>query len=130
MEKKHFILVGILGVTAVILGAFGAHGLKALISENQLETFQVGIRYHFYHMFAIFLTAIIAYQTKSKRLKTAISLFLIGIILFSGSIYLLATKSVLGIESWTFLGPITPIGGTFFIAAWTILIIEGVKRID
>lgn len=129
MEKKHFILVGVLGVIAVILGAFGAHGLKALISESQMSTFEVGIRYHFYHTFAIFLTAIVAYQTKSKRLKTAISLFLIGIILFSGSIYLLATKSILGIESWSFLGPITPIGGTFFIIAWGILIFEGFKRI-
>jgi uncharacterized membrane protein YgdD (TMEM256/DUF423 family) len=127
MEKQHYILVGILGMIAVILGAFGAHGLKALITESQLETFQVGIRYHFYHTFAIFLTAIVAHQNNSKRLRVAVSLFLIGIILFSGSIYLLATKSILGIESWTFLGPITPIGGTFFIAAWAILIVEGFK---
>lgn len=127
MERQHFILVGILGMIAVILGAFGAHGLKALITESQLETFQVGIRYHFYHTLAIFLTAIVAHQTKSKRLGIVISLFLIGIILFSGSIYLLATKSILGIESWTFLGPITPIGGTFFIVAWALLVVEGVK---
>lgn len=128
MKKQHFVTIGILGVIAVILGAFGAHALKAVLTEAQLSTFQVGIRYHFLHTLAIFGVAILSKNNDSKRLNLAISFFIIGIILFSGSIYLLACKDILGIESWKFLGPITPIGGTFFILGWSMLIVEGVKK--
>lgn len=128
MEKKHFITIGILGATAVILGAFGAHALKALLTTAQLETFNIGIRYHFYHTLAIFGAAILSKNNGSKSLLRAILFFTIGIILFSGSLYLLASREVLGIESWTFLGPITPIGGTFFILGWIMLIVEGFKK--
>ncbi len=126
-NKKKLILIGSLGMIAVILGAFGAHGLKPLVNDSQMNTFEIGIRYHFYHTFAIFCTAILTKNHVSKRLNTAILLFSIGIVLFSGSLYLLACKEILGISNWTFLGPITPIGGTFFIIGWALLLIEGLK---
>lgn len=126
-KNKNLVLVGILGVIAVALGAFGAHGLKPLLAEADMNTFEIGIRYHFYHTFAILAAAILTKNRTSKSLRIAIILFAVGILLFSGSLYLLACKSILGIESWTFLGPITPIGGTCFIAGWAMFVVKGLK---
>jgi uncharacterized membrane protein YgdD (TMEM256/DUF423 family) len=126
-QKNTLTIIGVLGAIAVILGAFGAHSLKNLLSESQLATFETGVRYHYYHTFAIFGVFLLQQNRPIKRFKLITTLFLIGIILFSGSIYLLACKDILGIENLKFLGPITPIGGTFFIAAWILLAIEGRK---
>jgi uncharacterized membrane protein YgdD (TMEM256/DUF423 family) len=128
-KNKNLILIGTLGAIAVALGAFGAHGLKSLLTEVQMSTFETGIRYHFYHTFAILGAAILTKNRASKPLNIAIILFIVGIILFSGSLYLLACKDILGIESWTFLGPITPLGGACFIAGWVVFIIKGTQEI-
>lgn len=114
---------------AVILGAFGAHGLKAHLSMAQLASFDTGIRYQFYHALALILLAILSAPMKDSRfLKTIGWLFIVGIILFSGSIYLLACKDFLGILSWQkILGPITPLGGTCFIIGWGLLLFEAFK---
>lgn len=128
MKKEWVGIAGILGIFAVILGAFGAHGLESKLTADQLSTYGTGIQYHFYHTFAILGVAILAQHWNEKRLNTIAWLFLIGIILFSGSIYLLACRDWLGIASWKWLGPITPIGGTFFIVGWAMLAWLGFKK--
>ncbi len=126
---KTFLQIGSLfALLAVVLGAFGAHGLEAQLSPERLDTFETGVRYHFYHSFALLATALIGQYFSHKLIRTAGWLFAVGILLFSGSIYLLACRDILGIESWIWLGPITPIGGTFFIVGWALLMV-GIGRV-
>ena len=115
------------GGLAVILGAFGAHALKARLSPEALATFEVGVRYQFIHTLAIFAAVWLADRFGVAQPLTAGWLFVVGMVLFSGSIYLLATRSLLGIESWRWLGPITPLGGLCFIAGWVVLLIAVVR---
>lgn len=121
INYKYFKIAALCGLTAVALGAFGAHGLKALISTSSIDTFQIGVRYQYYHTIALLLSAILPVYLSSTKLRWASLCFFIGILLFSGSLYLLACRSVLGIEHWWFLGPITPIGGVFFMLGWGFL---------
>lgn len=107
---------------AVIIGAFGAHGLKAVLDPAQLNTFEIGVRYQFYHSIAMILAGILFFHIPEKTILTGGWFFLIGILLFSGSLYLLACREVLGISGWTFLGPLTPIGGVFFILGWGMIV--------
>ncbi len=109
------------------MGAFGAHALKESLSELQLKSYETGVKYHLIHSIAILVLALLYHQTKTKLFYTAGILMFIGIVLFSFSIYLLSCKELLGIESWSFLGPITPIGGTFFISAWVLVCMAGFK---
>ena len=119
MKPKSLLITAALsGATAVALGAFGAHGLKAMLSPERLTTFQTGVTYHYYHTFGMLIVALLALQLKSSSLLRAGWFFFAGILLFSGSLYLLACRDVLGISSWTWLGPITPIGGLLFIVGW------------
>lgn len=125
MNRKFLILAAIFGLTAVILGAFGAHVLKAVLTEAQLESYKTGVQYQFYHTFALLATVILNRRSSSRRLKTACWLFVAGIICFSGSIYLLALRDVLGISSFTgLIGPITPFGGLLFIGGWLTLLLS------
>jgi uncharacterized membrane protein YgdD (TMEM256/DUF423 family) len=102
---------------AVLLGAFGAHGLKSKLSVEQLQTFETGVRYQFYHALALIAVGLLA--EKAEGLRPAVYLFISGIICFSGSIYLLSTRELLGIDHWkTVLGPITPFGGLLLMAGW------------
>ena len=103
---------------AVIIGAFGAHGLKAVLDPAQLNTFEIGVRYQFYHSLAMLVAGILYFHIPKKSILMGGCFFLLGILLFSGSLYLLACREVLGISSWTFLGPLTPVGGVFFILGW------------
>ena len=121
--KKTLLLASILGAAAVALGAFGAHSLKAVVSPDRVAIFDTGVRYQFYHTFALFISAILLPSTNfSKFLTIANNLFIAGIVLFSGSLYLLACRDLLGIGDWTpILGPMTPIGGLCFILAWLFL---------
>jgi len=117
-------IVGILGFLAVVLGAFGAHALESQLGPSQVDTFKTGVQYHFYHTVALFLVALLMlHRQQSRTLRVAAWCFLLGILLFSGSLYLLSTRPISGLEaSW--LGPITPIGGTFFIAGWISLFVH------
>jgi len=123
MNKKLLMAGAFTALLAVVIGAFGAHGLKALLPVAQLNTFEIGVRYQFYHSFAILLSGILYFHIPDKKIITAGWFFLAGIILFSGSLYLLACREILGITSWTFLGPLTPIGGVLFIIGWAIIIV-------
>ena len=116
MERVFFTLASILGGLAVALGAFGAHALKTRLPANLLETFETGVRYHFYHALALGLV-VVAIQLWPKTNLPVVAgwLFVVGIVIFSGSLYLLAFTGI----RW--LGAITPIGGVAFIAGWVCL---------
>ena len=103
----------------VVIGAFAAHGLKPLLSLKEINNFETGVKYQFYHAFALIILGILgAIIPLNERLfKVAGFLFFIGVILFSGSLYLLSTQSILKI-SIPLLGPITPLGGSLLIFGW------------
>jgi uncharacterized membrane protein YgdD (TMEM256/DUF423 family) len=113
--KRILKIAAISGALAVLLGAFGAHGLKKIISQDMLAIFQTGVQYQFYHTFALLAVGVLMQFGKSTALKWSAYLFMAGIVLFSGSLY---TLSVTGIK---ILGAITPIGGVAFIAGWIAL---------
>lgn len=123
MAKKIILTAAFLLTLAVILGAMGAHSLKEKITPENLEAFKTGVTYHFYHSLALILIAILMEVFKKSALKIAAILFVIGIICFSGSIYCLTTMN-----NVSFLGPITPIGGLFFIAGWITTFIVFLKK--
>jgi uncharacterized membrane protein YgdD (TMEM256/DUF423 family) len=113
-------IAAILGLVGVVLGALGSHALKARLVPEALESFEVGVRYQMLH--ALLLLAIEALPIISERFKRIISrLVLSGVLTFSGSIYLLSTRAVSGLDL-SFLGPVTPVGGLLLIAAWGVLI--------
>jgi uncharacterized membrane protein YgdD (TMEM256/DUF423 family) len=115
--NKSILLSGlILGVTAIILGAFGAHALKALLTSEQLQTFETGVKYQMYHALFILVVAN-SNQLTEKAKKNVVKLAVLGVLLFSGSIYLLATQTIFGIN-FKIIGFLTPIGGLFLIASW------------
>ena len=124
MNRKLVATACIFGVLAVISGAFGAHGLKAVLNVQQLEQWKTAVSYQFYHTFALLFLSLV--NVKSKLLNIAYWGFTIGIILFSGSIYLLSTRNITGFD-WPFLGPVTPVGGLFFIIGWLCLFIAAIK---
>ena len=120
MTTENSIKIAILFcLSAVILGAFGAHALKDLLSESQLSSIQTGIRYQFFHGLAILILSFnMNYFT--ERLSNIIKIMSVGIILFSFSIYLLNIQDLIGF-SMSYLGPITPIGGLLLITSWILL---------
>lgn len=125
MQRKLLILGSILGFVAVILGAFGAHGLKQFLSAESLVSFETGVRYQFYHAFLSMLIANTSiFSSKTKNI--VFWLLLLGVVLFSGSIYLLTTSTLTGVsfKSFAFL---TPIGGVFLISAWFVLLFNLLK---
>ncbi len=112
-----FLLLGSLNaMLAVMLGAFGAHGLKKILTADMLAVFSTGVQYHFYHALGLLVVGLIATQLPaSMQIKWSGWLMFAGIILFSGSLYVLAVTGL----RW--LGAITPIGGVCFILAWAML---------
>lgn len=125
MQSIFGIIASVYGLLAVILGAFGAHALKDKLDNYQHAIFDKAVSYQFYHTIALFAVVFLATKVSSKTLWLSGSFFTAGVILFSGSLYLLATKNLLKIESLTpILGPITPIGGLCFIIGWVLLAIS------
>ncbi len=117
--KKLYIATFIFGAMGVVLGAFGAHWLAEILSIKQLSIYKTGVLYHFIHVIAALCVLNIVTNNSNHSLRLSVYFFLVGVLLFSGSLYLLATRDILGISSYTWLfGPITPIGGVFFIAGW------------
>jgi uncharacterized membrane protein YgdD (TMEM256/DUF423 family) len=112
------------GALAVMIGAFGAHKLKEIFTPEQLNSFEIGVRYQFYHCFALLFTGVVGISFPSKFLKPATICFSLGIILFSGSIYalnILKAQSTLGLSG---IGILTPIGGLLLIIAWVFLFLS------
>lgn len=115
MIRLFFALGSIFGGLGVLLGAFGAHALRASLSPADLATFEVGVRYQMYHAFALIAVAWAATQWRSPTLEVAGWSFVVGILVFSGSLYTL----VLTGQRW--LGAVTPLGGVAFILGWALL---------
>ncbi len=116
MEKKILLVACVLGFLAIIFGAFGAHVLKKTLTPEQLTSFETGVKYQMYH--ALFLLFIGMSQMITLKEKAILFyLVLVGVLFFSGSIYILTTSSITGIKSKIF-GPMTPIGGLFLIFSW------------
>ena len=125
MNKTILVTASILGVLGIILGAFGAHGLKELITLEAQQTFETGIRYQMYHaIFLLFVGSTNYIQPKGK--KIILYLIVIGLVFFSGSIYGLATNSLTGFD-FKSIGFITPIGGLLLILAWGVMIMNFLK---
>ncbi|WP_407293228.1 DUF423 domain-containing protein [Stutzerimonas zhaodongensis] len=112
MIRSFLLLAGFFGLTGVALGAFAAHGLKSRLGADYLAVFQTGVQYQLIHTLALFGVALLALHAPSRLLAAAGGLFTLGILLFSGSLYLLTLAGV------GKLGIITPIGGTAFLAGW------------
>lgn len=121
MNKRLLVTGSILGFLGVVIGAFGAHGLEKLLNADAIATFETGVKYQIYHALLMLLVASFALSEKTK--KALHILILVGIILFSGSIYGLATNVLTGFN-FVRIGFITPIGGTLLIIAWGVLIVK------
>ncbi|MXV52232.1 DUF423 domain-containing protein [Pedobacter sp. HMF7647] len=128
MHQKIFRTAAILGLIAVALGAFGAHGLRDKISVQDLENWKTAANYQFVHALVLLVISGTSVNQKIK-INNAALLFILGIICFSGSLYLLATRAITGIST-AVLGPVTPIGGLLLILGWLFLIIAPVKKTD
>ncbi len=118
MDKRFLFIAVLLGALSVGIGAFGAHTLKDYLTAQSLTTFETGVRYQFYHVFALALTGILYKYYPNKKIQLAGNLFIAGIIFFSGSLYVLA---LFGTDHFKWVGAITPAGGVFFIAGWLFL---------
>ncbi|RZK21265.1 MAG: DUF423 domain-containing protein [Pedobacter sp.] len=126
MNKRIILTASFFGVVAVLLGAFGAHGLKALIDSSSMEIWQKGVDYQFYHTFALLYLSTFA-RYRNKLINIAYFCFTFGIVLFSGSLYLLATRSILHLDFINLIGPLTPIGGLLFVLGWIMLFFAAFK---
>ena len=125
-QNKIIGTAAVLGALSVAIGAFGAHGLEGLVeagklTDHDLKTFETGVRYQFYHTFALLAVGLGYHMLNEKMAKFATTLFLIGIIIFSGSLYLLVLSEPLLGTRLSWLGAITPLGGLSFIAGWFFL---------
>ena len=123
--KSILVIASISGALAVMIGAFGAHGLKPILTNYQtLDAFEKASKYHFYHTFALLFCGIWMYifkSTETAQIQYAAYSFLIGIVIFSGSLYTLAVTNI------KILGAITPIGGLAFIVGWFFLLLSFLK---
>lgn len=126
MNKQILISAGVFGALAVVLGAFGAHALKAKLGEQALETWHTAVQYQFYHVFALLFLALLS-SGNPAYIRLSGTFFTCGIVLFSGSLYLLSLREILQMPWLRFLGPVTPIGGLLFIAGWVMLIMAAVR---
>ncbi len=127
MNKRIIVIASVFGTLAVILGAFGAHGLKKLVSADELDTWNTAVQYQFYHTLAMLFLATFS-RFKNRAINAASWFFTSGILLFSGSLYLISAKEILNITNLSFLGPLTPVGGLCFILGWISLLIATIKN--
>ena len=127
-QKTIIIIAAIFGGISVIMGAMGAHALKAVLEPQALQSYLTGTRYNMYHAIALLAIAGNIQYLNQKWLKLSVNLIMIGTILFSGSIYLLSTASISGIEMGKILGPVTPIGGLLLILGWFSVIMAAFKQ--
>ncbi len=126
MNKRLIIIASVFGILAVILGAFGAHALKSLLDPASLEVWKTAVSYQFYHTLALLFISLLP-ASEGRAGNIAAWFFSLGILLFSGSLYLISTKEILNISQLSVLGPLTPVGGLFFILGWISLISIAMK---
>ena len=126
MERKIILTASLMGFFAIVFGAFGAHALKSYLNESQLISFETAVRYQMYH--ALFLFFVARLPLVNDRAKNVILYLVVsGVIFFSGSIYLLTTNSLTGVD-FKFIGPVTPIGGLLLLSAWMVLFLNILKQ--
>ena len=113
----------LLGALAVAAGAFGAHALKQILTEKYQAVFETAVRYQFYHVFALLAVGILFKEFPNNYLQWSGRLFCYGILIFSGSLYLMTLLEAMGQHGFKWLGAITPIGGLCLIAGWVVLAI-------
>ena len=128
MSRNFLVAAALLGALTVAIGAFGAHGLKQVVSPESLGVFETAVRYQFYHVFALLAVAILFKENPGKLLLWSGYLFIIGIILFSGSLYLLTFLKAANKVGMEGIGIITPFGGLFFISGWFLMAISFLKK--
>lgn len=134
MRDLKLFLTAIAGAKAVALGALGAHYLKSklptgLITPDQLNGFDTAVKYQMYHTLAMLALILLSKHIAHKFINWAYWCFFTGIVLFSGSLYFLCTRNLYDAEDLRVLGPITPIGGLFFIAGWIFLALISLKKL-
>lgn len=127
MHKVFLSIGALLGGIAVALGAFGAHGLKRIVPPDTVSTFQTGVQYQMYHALALIAVAIVFEKFPNKLMSWAGISFCVGILLFSGSLYLLTILKATGKVGMEGIGIITPFGGLFFIVGWLLLFLGVMK---
>ena len=129
MHKNFIAIAAIFGGLAVGLGAFGAHGLEGITKDEKiLHIFQTGVHYQMYHALALLAVAMLYEKFSPRWLKWAATFFITGILLFSGSLYLLTFLKLQESSAVKFVGPVTPLGGVFFITGWLFLFLAAIKR--
>lgn len=121
MNKSFLSIAALLGALSVALGAFAAHGLKSMASADTVAVFETGVRYQFYHVFALLIVALLSERFSNKWMIWAGNCFITGIILFSGSLYVLTALKIAESTHGRLIGVVTPIGGVFFIIGWVFL---------
>ncbi|MFN5347746.1 MAG: DUF423 domain-containing protein [Bacteroidota bacterium] len=128
MEKQNYYIkwAAALGAIAVCFGALGAHTLEKMLSAKSLASWETAVRYQLIHATVILIIAINGRLVSEKSAHRILNLFIVGVLFFSGSIYILSTQSISGLHV-PFLGPITPIGGLLMIAGWFMLFLQSVK---
>jgi len=126
MNKRIILTAAFFGMIAVVLGAFGAHGLSGRINEQGLDNWHTAVNYQFYHTFALLFLATFS-RAKNTLINLSYFSFTIGILFFSGSLYLLSTRELTGINAVHVLGPITPLGGIALIIGWGSLFLATLK---
>lgn len=128
MHKGFLRTAMLLGLISVAMGAFGAHALKGVVSDRVIVTFETAVRYQFYHVFAMLLCGILYKEFSNKTLILAGWCFIAGIVLFCGSLYVLAYSQATVQPGFKWVGPVTPVGGLFFILGWLFLFIASFKK--
>lgn len=126
MERRILATAAFLGMTGIILGAFGAHGLKKIVEPESVAVFETGVRYHIYHAFFLLFVGTTTFISEKAK-KIIFILTILGTLFFSGSIYLLALNAKLPFDFRPF-GWITPIGGFLLILGWGVLFLNIIKR--
>lgn len=128
MNDRFLKIAFIAGALAVALGAFGAHALKEMLQEQELQTYQTAVQYHFYHVLALAVTGLLQFHYRGKWLLYAGNLFILGLLLFCGSLYLMSCLKAAGFTGVSWLGAITPLGGVAFIAGWLALLTAVIRH--
>ena len=128
MHKGFLKTASIFGLLSVALGAFAAHSLKQHISDDALGIFETAVRYQFYHVSALLASGILYKDFQNKFIKLSGALFITGIILFSGSLYVLTYIKAVLMPGYNWVGAITPVGGLCFIAGWVFLFLGVFKK--
>jgi uncharacterized membrane protein YgdD (TMEM256/DUF423 family) len=128
MHKGFLRTAAVLGLLAVALGAFGAHGLRKIVSAETIGTFETGVRYQFYHTLALLAIGILFEKFPLTSIRYAGICFITGIVLFSGSLYVLTFLQATNTVGLRGIGAVTPIGGLFFIVGWVLLFLGVGKK--